>query len=534
MRKFRIVSFLFISLYFLSCRQSEENLIFSQEQLTAFIKTHSIAKPYKVDIAAFYQKRNYTASWLNNRGLNNHAKKFLARLQNEYQTGSYNPSPQEAAQLKSLNELAFRKRLRFKTDDSLAANTDFLFTAVFLQFASDNWNGTNDEYLKKSKWLIKRKDIDLPHLLDSLLTINEEVIATYEPVYYQYGLLKKQLIKYIEIESKGGWTMLSPDIKKLKIGDDNNDVRSVKQELFLMGDLDNNDNTTMFNDELETAVKSFQKRNGIEPDGIIADKTIDELNISVKDRISEILLNMERYRWMPEHLKGDNLIVNVPEYKLHVYNDDKEQWSSNVVVGNDSNNTVIFNDVMEYIVFAPYWNIPGSIIEKETAPGMVKNKNYLANHNMEVVDQSGKAIDESDIDWKDVKENFPYIIRQKPGGNNSLGRVKFLLPNSHNIYLHDSPAKSLFNETDRAFSHGCIRLSEPLKLAKYLLRNEPEWTDEKIEEAMNAEEEKTVKLVNKVPVYIAYFTAWVDGDGKLNFRDDIYGHNQRLKKLMNL
>ncbi len=534
MRKFRIIILLFVSMYFLSCRQSEEDLIFNQQQLSAFIKTHSVAKPYKQDIATFYQKRNYTAAWLDNRGLNNHAKKFLARLQNEHQTGSYNPSPQVAVQLKSLNELASRKRLRFKTNDSLAANTDFLLSAVFFQFASDNWNGTNDQYLKKSKWLIKRKDIDLPHLLDSLLTINEEAIATYEPVFYQYGLLKKQLIKYREMESKGGWTMLSPAIKKLKKGDANNDVLSVKQELFLMGDLAKNDNTTLFNNELEAAVKSFQKRHGIEPDGIIADKTIDALNISVKDRIREILLNMERYRWMPEHLKGENLVVNVPEYILHVYNDDKEQWSSNVVVGNDSNNTVIFNDVMEFIVFAPYWNIPGSIIEKETAPAIIKDKNYLASHNMEVVDHSGKPVDESDIDWKDVKNNFPYIIRQKPGGNNALGRVKFLLPNSHSIYLHDSPAKSLFNETDRAFSHGCIRLSEPLKLAKYLLRNDPEWTEEKITEAMNAEEEKTVKLANKIPVYIAYFTAWVDGEGQLNFREDIYGHNQRLKKLMNL
>jgi murein L,D-transpeptidase YcbB/YkuD len=178
-----------------------------------------------------------------------------------------------------------------------------------------------------------------------------------------------------------------------------------------------------------------------------------------------------------------------------------------VVVGAVAHNTVIFNGNMKYIVFSPYWNVPPSILRKEIIPGIKRNKNYLANHNME---WNGGA------------------VRQKPGPRNSLGLVKFLFPNSYNIYLHDTPSKSLFNESKRAFSHGCIRLSEPKRLAEYLLRNDPAWSEASITKAMNSGKEKYVTLKQTIPVFIGYFTAWVDHDGKLNFRDDIYGHDKEM------
>jgi murein L,D-transpeptidase YcbB/YkuD len=196
------------------------------------------------------------------------------------------------------------------------------------------------------------------------------------------------------------------------------------------------------------------------------------------------------------------------------------------------NNTVIFNDSLEFIVFSPYWNIPENILYKETIPAVKKNPNYLSKNNMEVVGKSGKVIDPGTINWSKYQEHFPYIVREKPGPNNSLGLVKFLFPNPYDIYMHDTPAKSLFNESSRAFSHGCIRVEDPLCLAEFLLRRDRSWSEEKIKKTMEGGQETFLKLKKKIPVFITYFTAWVDESGKLNFRGDVYGHDVRLSRVL--
>jgi murein L,D-transpeptidase YcbB/YkuD len=185
------------------------------------------------------------------------------------------------------------------------------------------------------------------------------------------------------------------------------------------------------------------------------------------------------------------------------------------------------------VVFSPKWSLPRSIIYKETIPAVRENKKYLEEHNMQVVDKEGNEVDPSDVDWDDDPEKFPYDIFQKPGENNALGRIKFLLPNSHSIYLHDTPAKSLFREKDRAFSHGCIRVAEPVKLAGYLLRDQKAWTKDSIFSAMNKDKETIVRLSKKVPVYLTYFTAWTDANHKIHFADDIYEHDRKLSGFLN-
>ncbi|MBN8787922.1 MAG: L,D-transpeptidase family protein, partial [Terrimonas sp.] len=221
-------------------------------------------------------------------------------------------------------------------------------------------------------------------------------------------------------------------------------------------------------------------------------------------------------RWVPEEIKTDYLLVNIPEFKLHIFEEGRLKFNMNVVVGSGQHNTVIFSGDLKYVVFSPYWNVPPSIVRNEILPGIKKNKNYLANHNMEITGNTG---------------GLPNV-RQKPGANNSLGRVKFLFPNNYNIYMHDTPAKSLFGESKRAFSHGCIRLGEPKKLAEFLLRDDSTWTSEKITAAMKSGKERYVTLKKTVPVFIGYFTAWVDSKGELNFRDDVYGHDAKLEKQM--
>jgi murein L,D-transpeptidase YcbB/YkuD len=227
-------------------------------------------------------------------------------------------------------------------------------------------------------------------------------------------------------------------------------------------------------------------------------------------------MNMGRMRWMPEVNSGQLIMVNIPEFVLHVYEGKKKAFDMNVVVGKEGHNTMMFSGDLNQIVFSPYWNVPPSIVKKEILPKLASNPGYLESQEMEQVGTEG---------------GLPKI-RQRPGDKNSLGRVKFLFPNSFNIYFHDTPAKTLFDKDKRAFSHGCIRLSDPEKMANYLLRNNPEWTPEKINDAMYSGNEQFVRLKKAVPVIITYYTAWVDESGRLNFRDDIYTHDKSLASRM--
>jgi murein L,D-transpeptidase YcbB/YkuD len=225
---------------------------------------------------------------------------------------------------------------------------------------------------------------------------------------------------------------------------------------------------------------------------------------------------MGRMQWMINEPKGQMIVVNIPEFILHVKNGKQKVFDMNVVVGKEGHNTMMFTGNLNQVVFSPYWNLPSSIVEKEIVPSINRNANYLAENNMEIVSNDGP---------------LP-VIRQLPGPKNSLGKVKFLFPNSFDIYFHDTPSKSLFNKDKRAYSHGCIRLSDPVKMANYLLQNDNQWTPEKIDEAMNSGTEKYVKLKNAVPVLITYYTAWVDDNGLLHFAEDIYGHDKKVMAKM--
>jgi murein L,D-transpeptidase YcbB/YkuD len=236
------------------------------------------------------------------------------------------------------------------------------------------------------------------------------------------------------------------------------------------------------------------------------------MNVPVVDRIKQLLVNMGRMQWIIQEPKGKMIVVNIPEFILHVKDGNQKVFDMNVVVGKEGHNTMMFTGNLNQVVFSPYWNVPESIVKKEILPAMQANPNYLATHNMEQVGNDG---------------DLP-VIRQLPGDDNSLGKVKFLFPNSFNIYFHDTPAKSLFDKDKRAYSHGCIRLSDPVKMANYILQDDPQWTPEKIDEAMNSGTEKYVKVKNPVPVLITYYTAWVDENGLLHFADDIYDHDKAI------
>jgi murein L,D-transpeptidase YcbB/YkuD len=320
------------------------------------------------------------------------------------------------------------------------------------------------------------------------------------------------------------------------MGDTSDQVVKLRERLILTGELATGSanfyNPKIFDRFLDLAVKEFQTSHGLDPDGVVAGKTLEALNVPLQDRIQQILVNMERWRLLPKKFPANYLLVNVPEFRLHIFEGGKEHMTMRVVVGKEFNPTPVFNERLEYIVFSPYWNVPKSIAIEEVLPALEKNPNFLAKNHMEVVkgwDPKKVAIVPAwQVPWYNIEnDDFDYWIRQRPGNENPLGLVKFIFPNNHNVYLHDTPADHLFSKVRRDFSHGCIRVEEPFKMTKYLLRDKPEWTDSKIKEAMNAGEELYVN-VRPLPVYILYFTTWVSNDGKLQFRDDIYGRDKVL------
>jgi len=321
--------------------------------------------------------------------------------------------------------------------------------------------------------------------------------------------LRKALDTYSKIEKANHWTPILFTKDKYVAGDSAPEIALVKRRLQLLGDLGNEDAGDVLNEKTAAAIKTYQQGMGLTADGVLGKGFQQSINVPLKDRIRQILVNMERARWVPKPGNGPFIFVNIPEFRLHVMDSGKQQFEMAVVVGKPATTTVIFNGNMQYVVFAPYWNVPYSIAKNE----MGRSASYFSKRNMEVVGH--------------YSDGTP-MVRQKPGPSNSLGKVKFLFPNSYSIYLHDTPSKGLFGQTTRAFSHGCIRIAEPEKMANWALRFNPEWTPEKIKEAMNASKEKTVTINKPIPVFVGYFTCWVDSNGKLNFRNDLYGHDQKL------
>jgi murein L,D-transpeptidase YcbB/YkuD len=285
--------------------------------------------------------------------------------------------------------------------------------------------------------------------------------------------------------------------------------------------------TAVFDSSLAQGVRRFRGRHGLKAVAVVDDAMVDMLNVPPSERVRQVLINMERLRWMPDQPMGPLLFVNIPAYKLFVFENGRMAWSMDVVVGREATRTVIFSDSLSQVVFAPYWNVPQSIIRNEILPAVKRDPRYLDRKNMEVV-KGGTVVPSKSIDWKRYDRGVPFSIRQRPGGANALGRVKFLFPNAYSIYLHDTPSKGKFKEDQRAFSHGCIRLSEPIRLANYLLQGDTAWTAARIDQAASGKQEVTVPVSPAVPVIIGYFTAWVDPEGMVNFRDDIYGHDARL------
>ena len=482
-------------------------------QMEDYISAQGLEDSSASRLRNFYNSRNFQFAWVAEKGLAEQAKVFY-ELDKNYITLSGDSTDADQALHQQLGLLISKDTLIRAVSPALI-ELELSLTQHFFDFVTYAYAGKLDP--SALQWYIPRKKLDAVALLDSLVAKKGTSIENWEPVNRYYKTLNKELLRWYGIQRKGAWEKLIPEKGKIyKPGDTGIFIAQIRKRLADFGDLTATDSLAIFDTAMTEAIKKAQKQFGTIQSGKIDQSLIRALNVPVETRIQQMLINLERMKWTPPIPETRFILVNIPEYRLHVFEANKEVLNMGIVVGKAANKTVIFSNELKNIVFSPYWNIPPSIVRAEILPAMRSNRNYLAQKNME---QYGSS------------EGLPQI-RQKPGDGNSLGRVKFLFPNSYNIYLHDTPAKSLFAEEKRAFSHGCIRLAQPKKLAEYLLSDRPEWTSAKIEQAMNKKSEVWVNMKQPVPVFITYFTSWVDKDGLLNFREDLYGHDQLMAAQM--
>ncbi|GAB3867211.1 L,D-transpeptidase family protein [Hymenobacter segetis] len=437
--------------------------------------------------------------------------------------------------------------------NALERQVDIALTGTYMKWANDYYRGVANPHDKKdTSWLVKPNKIKLNKALLTFLGERKSRYNYYEfaPLHPEYDQLKKALATYRAQERAGGWPTL-PATLNLKPGAASPAVAALRKRL-----LDSAGGAAastppanpaqpgtpaaavpaaqVYDPELVQAVKLFQQDAGLKPTGIVSGETLKQLNVPIGTRIDQLILNMERWRWLPKKFEENYLLVNIPEYTLHVIEGGKEAFNMRVIVGKVLHETPVFSDKMEYVVLAPYWNVPFSIIDNELRDKLVANPNYLDRLDMEVVKGYGRkatVIDPASVDWANVTQaTFKYTLRRRPGPKNDLGNVKFIFPNSNDIYLHDTPHDELFSQSNRSFSHGCVRLSEPIKLATYLLRDRPEWDQATILDSIATRREKYITLKEKLPVYLVYFTAWADAAGHPHFRDDIYGLDKKLAR----
>ena len=481
---------------------AQTRLRFDSTQIDTFLAKHPEMREFGREMRRFYRGRSYAYAWFDDRGLIEQTADLFYRIENITEEGI----PFHVPYMKEY-------RLMMVGDDTnepqtaLSPQTELMITAQYFHYAKDAWAGLPESKTRELDWYLPRKRVGYDVLLDSMLGAISEGRPLQEPVNPQYTRLKGYLKRFREIEKKGTWLTIKADKSRYQKGDTGLAVAQIRRKLHLAGDLDIDDGSRTYDGAMEEAVKRYQVRYGLNPDGKAGPSVLREMNAPLSERIRQIVVNMERARWVGPEPPGDHLVVNIPQYELMVYRNDSLLWTCRVVVGKEANKTAIFQGELKHVVFSPYWNVPASILNKEIMPKLRRNPGYLAAQHME---WNGKG------------------VRQKPGPWNALGRVKFLFPNSFSMYLHDTPSKSLFEQDRRAFSHGCIRVAEPRRLALHLLHGNPEWPPERIDEAMDSGREQYATLKKGIPVSILYFTAWVDGKGRIHFRDDVYKRDERV------
>lgn len=479
--------------------------------LPASLKDQKELQKAWTEVGSFYGKRGFQPVWFTPDGLRPQAAELIQAIPalgadgldiRRYQPGRLQALVDEMKETKSFRDPEAQRRL---------VDLDVELTYTYLSLAAHLASGRLQPEKLRVEWYTKPRNVDLDARLGQAVTAEDaseivKILRGLNPPHPEYQRLAQALAAHRAIAAKGGWGTVpaGPDLEK---GDRGPRVTALRHRLSIPGG-------DVFDEALAAAVSRFQQRHGLEVTGEVGEETLAELNVPVQDRIRQLQVNMERWRWLPGSFGDRYILVNVPEFRLDLVEGGKPVYTMRVVVGKEQSRTPAFSDKMTYLELNPAWNIPDSIMKEEILPKLAADPGYLARNNMEVI---------PDTDGR---------LRQRPGPDNPLGQIKFMFPNEYDIYLHDTPADHLFSRTERDFSHGCIRLEKPVEFANILLKGDSKWTPETLQAAIDSGEQKTITLERPLPVHILYWTAWVEPDGTVQFRKDIYGHDERLEKAL--
>lgn len=471
-------------------------------------------------IAAFYVEHRYQPLWLKDRKLTDAGRALLEAIHSSRAEG-LQPADYHSQYLHA----------GFAQKPQLAlAEYDILMTDAFITLAQHLTSGKVNPEALTTEWKSNRRSLNVAALLERVRAEQEvqQILHSLRHNPPRYARSKAALER-LRNSVNQDWNALklTPTIKP---GASDSRVPAIRERLMFWGDLAEQGSGEIYDPALVPAVKQFQERHGLETDGVIGAETLRALNVTVEQRVRDLTVNLERWRWLKEDIGRRFAVVNIAAFDLRIYEDDKKIFQRPVIVGKDYRKTPVFSDLIRHIVFNPTWTVPHKLAVQDKLPEIQADPSYLERMGFTLYHIGTSSVaDPSAIDWSSLsRRNFPFRLVQGPGPLNALGQVKFMFPNPYDVYLHDTPSRELFLKSERAFSSGCIRLSDPLALAQLLLNNKKGWDAQKIAAVIESGKTTTVYLDNPMPVHIEYWTAWVDSEDKLHFRKDIYGRDGPL------
>ena len=494
---------------------------------------------YQTEVKEFYGSFNDTLPWLRDSEPTSQALAIIQALKRA-ETKGLRPADYDGPMWDERIETLQQARSAPESD---LVRFDVALTVSTMRYISDLHIGRVNPRLFHFGLDIDRKQFDLSEFLRLELVDAKdvsEVMEKIEPPFPAYHRTIDALNRYLELAREDDGEPLPVPAKVVKPGDSYPGMALLAKRLRLVGDLSAQDegSTTglIYQGGIVNAVRHFQGRHGLDSSGRIDAQTFKQLNTPLRRRVIQLQLTLDRWRWMPHQFDRPPIVVNIPEFRLHVVNDEYQtDLLMKVVVGKAyQHKTPVFASQIKSVIFRPYWNVPLSIQRAEILPHLEKNPSYLAENSYEIVDRSGHVVSEGAVtDELKALRSGKLAVRQRPGADNALGLVKFEFPNPYDVYMHGTPAKQSFSRSRRDFSHGCIRVEDPVALAAWILRDKPEWTPEAIRDAMNGDETIQVDIKDPIPVLILYGTAVVKEDGEIQFFDDIYGYDAALERVLN-
>ncbi len=497
-------------------------------KIEEYVEREDIQEPIYEELRRFYKFNLYQLAWSNKDTPNSNSKALLGALAEAKEHG-LNPDDYDLRELVYKTQQVYSRRRQVNLIEVI--QLDMNMSIAYLKYTQHLFNGRLNPEVLGGEWEVENKNSELAAYLAGKDV--GEVLAMVVPKIEGYSQLKEQLANFRSIAERGGWNTID-EATDIKEGDRNDDVYYLRQRLERTGDLTRSlskqsGNTSYWDAALTEAMRNFQRRHGLEVTGLLDPPTLREINRPVEERIEQIKVNLERLRWMPRRLEEDRIMINVPAYSLKLYYGNRLESEHRVLVGQEFSPTPIFQADLDYIVFSPSWNVSGTIFYRELLPEAKKDPDFLRNNGYELyasIDDVGKRpLDIDRIDWSRFSNEYPHFkVVQRPGPGKEVGQIKFVLPNDFNIFLSDASSENLFDRAKRDLNYRCISVENASELAVTLL-DDRKWKIGKVNESMQSEVPVKASLKEKLPVYITYRTAWVDENGQVNFRRDVYGYD---------